>query len=230
MLATPKGMGKVKRSRRKKFKNLSSLDKVKFYLSCDYDTERNCDEHGCDSICRCSRISNISIQEDELTSARVSESIQCHLDLDEINTYCVERILNIEKISNDDFYIDVYPSYYGDEYDVYIDNKDLKNKIQEVIELKDISDKIRYILNLEYDFLPPDIKNAVFIDTDVEIKDIIIPKNKIKKKVDTKKESSIFCGIFKNKNGKFEIIDGNHRVAVALSDSKIKKVRGLVYS
>jgi hypothetical protein len=154
----------------------------------------------------------------------------------EIDKYCINRILTINKLWNKELWeVVVCPGYYGDEIDKILLDKKIFNKIVDEIDmslfLDTIEDKVKYILELEYgkviDLL--NYNNFEIIEID---KSEIEFTNKNHFEIVSKKDLKfyknypyIYGVVSKNqkKHGKnYKIIDGYHRISSA--DKKTIKV------
>lgn len=76
----------------------------------DYDTERNCYENNCDSICRCSTMENFQIKSGPNPIEAFDFNPKSLLD------YAKSRILYHSGFSDrDNYYADIGRGYYGQE-------------------------------------------------------------------------------------------------------------------
>jgi hypothetical protein len=216
----------------------------------DYDTYYSCDESGCstEGICRCGVIENASVTNVDIN--KLSEYIYAEMvDLkstsgkrenklnelfyggEAVDMYCIHRILSINKVY--DVYkweVGIDGGYYGQEIgDVFIDNKifeKFKKEIEEVLEYDNLSDKIKFVLELEYGYLLPELK-------DVEFELIEVPKDMIDLSGSNQKHVNSISvlpyylgdyklprGIVKKSKDKFKVIDGFHRTVNFLKMDK----------
>lgn len=156
--------------------------------------------------------------------------------------YCIDRICST--LTNDDFYCNVTGGYYGEELDsIVIEDYNILNKLEENIDIKlarknklakidesvELDDKIRNILIMEYGYLLEDLKTATFSIIEIDPKNIILSQeehanNLNKDKVNGYKNHQGICGIVKEKNGIYRLIDGYHRITANLNKSKIKVI------
>lgn len=217
--------------------NLYTKD-FQYYVNVDYDTETSCEEHGCieEGICRCSRIlnprvTNVNIEEIKSYICRKIKTPK-HVTTQIVLEYCIDRILRLNEIYDTDIWnVQICNGYYGEE----IDSVKLKKEKAEEID-KDIDElmkhtttdqMIEFILEYEYLFLLPELK-----DNKWEVK--IINKDKIVAGADShmkkvmKEDTDIYKdydGIsavcLQREDGKYRLIDGYHRIAA----SKSKKVK-----
>lgn len=131
----------------------------------------------CDGYSRCRRI--ISTRVESVDFVSIMNSYENETELSEIEEYCLDRILRIEKLyDNDSFEVNTCRGYYGDEIEsvhiVFDIKESIKNKLIEISALSDI-DKIKKILEYEYGYLLDSIKDA----SSVEIKEVAFDSIKI---------------------------------------------------
>lgn len=232
-------------SNKEKIKTIRDiLKELDFSSYIDYDSNSEQDENHyelCkDDYCRCSTMHPIIQSFDyKHISNRINEEFDI---VNEKIKYCVERICSTLTI--EDFECHVCGGYYGEEMDgITIDNFDILNKLEENIDiivarknkLKKINissiedEKIRNILIMEYGYLLDDLKTSTFSVIEVDTKNIILPQeehanNLNEDKVKSYKNHSGICGIVREKNGKYKVIDGYHRITANLNKSKIKVI------
>jgi len=212
-----------------------------------YGTVYSCESSGCndDGICRCSKIvdpciTNIdilaitckiysdSLLPDPIARKRDSKITSLfNIDNEVITKYCINRILTINKLylpSN--WAYNICSGYYGEEIEnIYIANilhKKISIQLDELMALDDDSDRVRYVLNLEYGKVLEKIKNAKFIVAAIYKSDIDFKKlnqNHIRnvKMSDTSYYADYFLprGIISGIEGNYKIIDGYHRIIEA---------------
>jgi len=116
----------------------------------------------CDGYSRCRRI--ISTQVESVDFDSIMNSYTDQIKLSEIETYCLDRILRIEKLyDKDSFEVNTCGGYYGDEIEsvhiVYEKRESIKNKLNEISNLSDV-EKIKKVLEYEYGYLLDSIKYA----------------------------------------------------------------------
>lgn len=227
-----------------------------FLFLIDYNTRYNysCESSGCDEegICRCSRIEDVTInnvdlrrlsidifkrfEDDDISTKRnkkVSE-ILWDYDYSEINIYCIERILTINKVWNEDSWFPrVSGGYYGEEIeDILLQPvifEKISNEIQSIINLDTLEEKTFYLLQLEYGKV---LDNLVGKKISVQIVDY--DKLEFSQKSHLEKVASKELKHYENYKGikglvkrygeKYRVIDGYHR----LFSNKLKKVSVIV--
>ena len=215
-----------------------------YVVDYDYDVRYSCRESGCndEGICRCSEIYNERITNIDLISLtehfyqnlidvssksgkRNQKLNQIFFNDKDIDKYFINRILTINKLYNKDIWeIDFGPSYYGDEInDIFMRSQLFDKVIEEcemVIWFDSLSDKVKYILELEYGKVLDSLKNSDF-KIDEIFKEEIDFENSNQKHLEliNKKDLSYYedfpyiCGIVKKVENKYKIIDGHHRLS-----------------
>lgn len=220
------------------------LNNLDFSSYVDYDSNREVaydhDERCKDDYCRCSTL-NPTINSFNYKDIVKLICEQFKIE-NEKTIYCIDRICSTLTI--EDFYCNVCGGYYGEEMDsIVIENYDILNKLEENIDIKlarkkkiskindsvKLDNNIRNILIMEYGYLLEDLKNASFSVIEIDPKHIILSqpdhaKNLNKNKVDGYKNHQGICGIVKEKNGIYKVIDGYHRITANLNKSKIKVI------
>lgn len=145
----------------KKPKALSiKVDQFEFDIA--YDTDRDCESHGCDIICRCSTINNVRI-------ISLNDPITINnYPISAMNNYCIGRLLSIHGSYNiNNYEVNTCSGYYGEEIrDVsftYI--HELTRDVTAMLALDNDLEKLKYVLLKEYSFLPDyfDAVTGVFI-------------------------------------------------------------------
>lgn len=214
----------------------------------DYDTSRDCENYGCDSICRCSKIVGImvnSINLSDLTEEIYSQlepsnkkSKKRNLKLanllyggDAVDKYCIHRILTAYKAWDHNYWnIGIENGYYGEEIgeitiDVGLITK-ISNDVDKMYKLETLSDKIKYVINLEYGYLNNTIANSEFELIAIFKNDINFKKlnqnhiNDIKSKDTSYYNDENYYypkGIVKKSGNMYKIVDGFHRILTSNS-------------
>ena len=140
-----------------------------------YNSSYECDSWGCDKegICRCGQISDCSIS--DININMMVDSIYSDIYGDytklskrdeklnqilngygkDFNIYTIDRILRIKKVyKNENWDIEITSGYYGQEVgDVTIKEdlaKELELLINRALEIEDISERVNFLLFLEY--------------------------------------------------------------------------------
>lgn len=224
-----------------------------YKVDINYDRHYSCDENGCDKegICRCCKIinqcvTNVDIQLlsehifnmliDTNTSqgkrdAYISDILYGGKSID---IYCIDRILRHYKVYDPKSWdIEIYDWYYGEEIKEVSIKEDIfikvMNDISNIMSMGNISDKIRYILTLEYGYLLDFLKEGEFnlikinksnIDFSLssykQIKNVFLKI--VNHKIDYYDSRYILPrGIVLKVGDKFKIIDGYHRINSASS-------------
>lgn len=210
-------------------------------LKYDYITKRNCRENGgcIDGICRCSRIHNAKVINvdfqgitskiydsyfDNSKSSKRSTTINSVLyGIDkQIDLYTIDRILRSHKIwKNESWEINIIYGYYGQEIESININKELSQEIKQdidnVFNIDDLTKRIEYLLNLEYGYLLPELKGCKYNLVNIDKNDIIFGSqdhlNNLEKLeyYNDLNYNNIRGIVIKNDN-KWRLIDGYHRV------------------
>ena len=234
--------------------NVLGVD-FKYDLTYDYDNYTSCSESGCDEegICRCSTIENAHVISvnipnmvnhiydnyfDDSISTKRNSTINSILGgvSKEIDIYTIDRILRINKAyepSNWD--VQVCGGYYGQEIDdVILEDivaKKIETQLEEAFNIIDLTERIEYLLTLEYGNVLPELKGCKYSIEKVERDSIIFGSDSHYRKVNTKNlehysDKSYYGirGIALDKGDKLRLIDGYHRS----STSENRTVRLLV--
>jgi hypothetical protein len=215
------------------------------HIDYDRDGYTSCSESGCDDegICRCYKITSIYINHIDLNSLALailrevsSRDINGQRDKklttlihgynpDEVNLYCIHRILTINKLYDpENWEITWSDGYYGDELNSGKINQPLFNQIcsqiGEVINFDKLKDKINYVLSLEYGHLLEELIDKEYEIITVSKSDLVFGQDKHYNKVLIEDKryyndypNHIPHGICHFKNGKWRVIDGYHRLS-----------------
>jgi len=218
----------------------------------DYNTEHSCDSSGCydEGICRCGHIVdayvnsvNLSSLTEEIYSQFMPEnkkSRKRETRISEIlyggeivDKYCIYRILVINKAFDTGYWeVNICGGYYGQEINDVTISVSILNHInsqcERLFQLETLSEKLRYVLELEYGFLLDDVKDCEFELISIYKNHIDFKKlnqNHIKnvKGEDLKHysptEYDLPRGIVRGEIDNYKIIDGFHRI-IASEDKK----------
>ena len=211
-------------------------------VSVDTQMMYSCEESGCDEegICRCGIIINPSIQQVNLNKISniiydlyFDRSISTYRNnkinsilygiTEEIERYTIDRILRVNKIWNPiNWEIHICGGYYGQEVEeVVIENKislKIEDQIKECLNMNSLSERIEYILNLEYGKVLPELSNCSYELTNIDRDDIVFGSNSHFNNIITEdlehysdKNYRGIRGIVKPIGDKFRLIDGYHR-------------------
>ncbi len=182
----------------------------KYHTNYDYDSYRNCGDHGCDEegICRCETLENAhvvtvnipsivneiynSIFDNSLASKRNSaiNSILGGVSK-EIDIYTIDRILRINKAYEPtNWEVQVCGGYYGQEIDdVLLENsvaQKIEDQINQALSIIDLTPRIEYLLMLEYGSILPVLQGRQYSIETVERDSIIFGSDEHYRKVNTK--------------------------------------------
>ena len=151
-----------------------------------YNTEYSCETSGCnqEGICRCGSIVDLEVTKIDLSyltqeiyeqlipSDRKSRKRDTKLSQllyggEVVDKYCIYRILSINKVYNPSLWeVNITGGYYGDEIDgVHLDKSVLskiESECQKLFELEGLSDKLRYVIELEYGYVLDDLQDCEF--------------------------------------------------------------------
>lgn len=221
--------------------NVIGVD-FKYDLQYDYNNYTSCSESGCDEegICRCSIIENAHVVSvnipnmvnhifdnyfDNSISSKRNSTINSILGgvSKEIDIYTIDRILRINgahEPSNWD--IQVCSGYYGQEIDGVILEDVVSSKIEKQIDdafnIIDLTERIEYLLTLEYGNVLPELKGCKYSIEKVERDSIIFGSDSHFRKVNEKKLDHYsdknyngIRGIAISKGDRLRLIDGYHR-------------------
>lgn len=223
---------------------LSEIDFRYRGIEIEYDYITNCSQYGCydEGICRCSEIHNDTITDIELsrivnriyenyynTKQTIAEKRDSTI-LEvlsgvgkDVNLYCIDRIVKHFKLWNKDYYnIEKEGGYYGQEIrGVFLhDNiaKKVEKEIDYVNNLTSFTEKIEYLLLLEYDTVLPKLSECTYEIKEVEKSKIVFGSVHHHKRV---KEKSLefysddsydnIRGIAIQDGDTYRLIDGYHR-------------------
>ena len=218
----------------------------------DYLREYYCEQSSChdEGICRCSSIVDVEIKSVNLTfisdviysellpSDKISKKREMKLSEllyggETVDRYCIYRILSINKVYMPcNWELNIIGGYYGQETEGFNLDPSVFSKISSEINflysLQNMSDKLKYVLKLEYGHLTNTVKDSDFeiisiYKTDIDTKSL--NKNHL---LNVKQEDlshyqrgsyNLPRGIVKKLTNGYSIIDGYHRIE-AISDRK----------
>lgn len=213
-------------------------------LEIDYQLEYSCPSNGCleDGVCRCGVAKDISIKKINinLITKNIYEQIfdgnwkqtkrnnfitEMFYGGKEVDLYCINRILSINKVWHfKSWELKVVKGYYSQTVEVSIEEnlfKKIENEIFTICEMNKLSERINFLLNLEYGFIPENLKESKF-------KIIKISKSQIDwSKINSKHleniiknnyydDYNLIRGVVKKVGKKFIIIDGYNRITSAM--------------
>lgn len=194
-----------------------------------YETERNCEEHGCDEegICRCSTI--VDAKFTEISLGNVVDLLYSQIKKQVRGSflkYCIGRLLVIYKLYDpDNWELNTCGGYYGEEFDhasmcssIW---KKLEIDINTLVRLS--SDKrIEFILEKEYGYLLDRCTQCNWAEKRVSPSDINFPNEIYHSKIDPASNFTVNfdepIGIVLSDSGdqgKVVLVDGYHRCSVA---------------
>lgn len=214
----------------------------RYHTDYDYNDYRDCYAYGCDEegICRCGTIEdahvisvNIPLMVGEIHANYFDNSLATKRNSTinsilggvskEIDIYTIDRILRINKVYEpSNWEVQVCGGYYGEEIDDIILEDSIARKIEEQIDkafsIIDLSERVEYLLILEYGKILPELENCQYSIETVERDSIIFGSDEHYRKVNEKKLDHYsdrnyqgIRGIALVKDGRFRLIDGYHR-------------------
>jgi hypothetical protein len=196
---------------------------------------------GDEYICRCSTIENARVEDvdvkiivDKIYALYFdnSKSTKRHNTINsilygmgkEIDIYTIDRIVRAHKIwKSDNWDISIEGGYYGEELgDIKIIEslaKRIERDLDLAFDIDDLDKRIEFILNIEYGYILPELVNSKYEIVNIKKSDIIFGSDGHYRKIQmenlehySNKNYSGIRGIVKEKDGKFRLIDGYHRV------------------
>ncbi len=209
----------------------------------EYDTNSILDENHeelCrDDYCRCS---TMEVDINSVDSIELCQHICDRFDIDSINI--VNQIRKVcDRMTNTDFEAQICGGYYGEELDhIRLENYEKISDLENIINIKmsrmkklekiELSNKetktLKKILISEYGYLLESLKDSKFSIIEISTSDVIFPSKKHADNVGKKYLNSYrkhkICGIVKERNGKYLVVDGYHRTTVNLKSDKIKVI------
>lgn len=232
-----------------------------FKYSVDYihNTQYYCNESGCDEegICRCGTIYDETIKSVDVPSVVGSiysdyfdNSLSTQRDnkinaiingiSQEINTYTIDRIVRHFKVYDpNNWEINIECGYYGQEIGDIILRTDIAKQIEYhlgiAFSIEDLSDRVEYLLGLEYGHLLPELSGKKYQVVEVDKDSLIFGSDGHYQKVKEQKldhysdyNYSGVRGIVIEKERKvgnqFRLIDGYHRCSATKKD-KVKVLK-----
>ena len=197
-----------------------------------YDTEvaEDHDEQCKDDYCRCTTIENFRVT-DVNTFEMAGAIVQTfHLPPDMLSM--VDRVLRINKLYNTDaWHGHVCGGYYGEELDKVTLGEDVAKSTQKMIndlmELKTLTERVKYLLTAEYGYLLKELEDVTFEERSVDMEDITMGQMDHYKKLDTSVVETyteytgvVGVAITQPPSMKVRLLDGYHRVAAANKQNK----------
>lgn len=213
-----------------------------YHTDYDYNDYRDCESYGCDEegICRCGTIDDahvISVKIppmvneiyenyfDNSLSTKRNSTINTILGgvSKEIDIYTIDRILRINKVYEpSNWEVQVCGGYYGQEIDdVILDDsiaKKIEDQLDKAFSIIDLSERVEYLLMLEYGKILPELKDSKYSVETHERDSIIFGSDEHYRKVNTKsldhysdKNYTGIRGVALYKVDKLRLIDGYHR-------------------
>jgi hypothetical protein len=202
----------------------------------DYDDSgyHSCERSGCDDegICRCYTITDVSIYNINLVelrkiimkrigNVRGKDLSFIIADTDtEMNAYCIDRILSKYKVYTSEAWEAEWNSdYYGESVNSIklVDSSEIEKRIHEVIAIDEDIDKLKYVLQMEYGNILPEVDGTELVIETVSATDVVLSSTNRANTLD--KSDTTFYEKFDlpravcyEKNGKYVAVDGHTRL------------------
>ena len=204
-----------------------------------HDYEYDCSLYGCDSICRCGKITNLKIKKvnnspnylviEQLYKDKANKIRKKSYNLTEIEKYCADRLMRIYKAYDKNLYsLEVSNGYYGEEISGFeFENYDeMLDSINTMLEKETDIQKIKFVLSEEYSYLLDDLKYTTKTTIEkIQLEYICLNREYCSR---LKKDSSyasynfelnLPVGVVKRINNQYFLVDGYHRFT-ALKDNE----------
>ncbi len=216
--------------------NMDFSDEMEY----DYESERDCEEYGCDGICRCSTL-YVKINEVNIYGVAIHiasclgivefKSVKGNYKdvlMDKINgimkLYSIDRLIRIANMYEKDSYeVNISKGYYGEELDSITCFCTPVADIMAAVVMP-INKLIPFLLEKEYGYLLEDLKDKVWEIKEIPVENIVIGNNDHYIKLDEDTLNSYknnpLWDDFKiphcvcvQKKDRIRLIDGYHRLA-----------------
>lgn len=197
-------------------------------VNVEYSTYYECQNGSncCDNdYCRCG-----VIQDEHIEKIDMGRVLSYYSQWDkEIDRYCIERIFSHFKVWSEDAWdIHVCGGYYGQELDgVFLREAEaIEQAVESCLLLETDSEKIEFVLNLEYGYLLDSVKDKEWEVKEVDKKLIRFVQKDHYRKLDREaveryKEHDYPLGICLEDSGHYEVVDGYHRLSAGGDSVKI---------
>jgi hypothetical protein len=228
-------------------------------ISIDYKRDFDCLSSGCGHVCKCSKIIDIQVNDidiisminlvylnyfdDSLSSKRnnIISEILYNIN-DEINFYTIDRICRKFRIW-EKLKFNIVDGYYGEELDhvSFLESDKIDRTITKALEINDLTKRVEFLLNLEYGYILPSLKDMKWIIDEMDINEIIIKNKthminankvannnhefKLNKSV-LSKYDTIKCLVIETNDNNWKLIDGYHRIS-RIENTTIKVLKGI---
>jgi len=216
----------------------------KYCIDYEASGSTDCENNGCDDegICRCYTISSVDIKSVDVMSIAKEifnqlfdvRSTAYERDMkinqllhgydEDVNLYCIDRILRIHKMYIPDNWDATWGGdYYGDEVhsiDMYSTKlKDINKDINKLISISSLKDKIEFLLIKEYGHLLDKLKGKEYKILYVNKSDIVFGQSNHKENVSKEYleyysdvNYDLTRGVCFADGDKWRVIDGYHRI------------------
>lgn len=215
-------------SQQKTVTDLQRIFRNEYMLRYDYDDvqSRWHYEECANDYCRCSTIENIKIESVDLGYLYKEVLRVIRKEYEDISLqhlYCIERLFSIHNVYDVSCWeLSVKGGYYGEEINgAEFSNEDkLIADIYKVLSL-DTDDAIRYILEAEYGYVLPVLKDKTFSVYSLNLNEVHIPNDRYLAVVSSEAfAGSEVKGLLLAEHDKFKLIDGYHRYSCLMKNKK----------
>jgi hypothetical protein len=202
----------------------------RWVVDCDYDYTYPCDDQCNDGYCRCGVVGGLNYVTIDLPVMvkHVADKVE---DITVIERYCVGRILTSFKMwETESWEIESSGGYYGEEVDgiVFQRDNELSKAINDMLAFSDPMDKVRFVLELEYDSIEPVAGMLSAEVIDASYSSLKTPNDSYAKMVKKGEvdfvtlNDEIPIGVYKRDGDAYVLIDGYHRFTKAGLEKKVK--------
>lgn len=196
----------------------------------DYEEHRDCYERGCDSICRCSVITDAHAKSQDI-SVVVDEAINDNA-FSEITQYCIDRVIRrtMSDHPSENWEVNTCGGYYGDEIDnVRLDcAQSIEEEIRKLLSKKTDKERLLFALEMEYGLILDIFNDYNHWSIETVSIDAVSGNDGHLKRLNPKTVKSYDgykfprCILLKrdDESGKYRIMDGYHRFSNAKRNGK----------
>jgi hypothetical protein len=202
-------------------KALSVVDHNYAYAGVDYDysSNHNCEDHGCDSICRCHNISDLEIKSIDFPEivSKFTDGIE-----DPILAYCMGRLPGLHKLYDEEYYEPyIAEGYYGEYLDSIkiLHQESIRDDIRALWSMSD-KHRVEFILLKEYGYLAETIQSVNnYVVKEVPFERLLSPVSypvkidqyQIERAKALIEKSGLPIGVYLPRGESFSVVDGRHR-------------------
>ena len=211
----------------------------------DYGTATDCGANGCDSICRCGVITDVTITpfpnvEDEVAKSILRGLNSFKKDKPKISLdptlakFCLSRVFRncgMRNVSNYDYSIG--QGYYGQELHgiTFCNHYQFDELVIDVLSCTSNVKAVKLALIAEYGYLTPEVEKCSKASVvDIDFEDIRVPNIDYPNRLDSETialyqntEYGYPIGIYKKDSDFYRLIDGYHRYYAIKNSKNVKK-------